>query len=95
MALWRKNAHPNRDDVAIILAFGLCVAVGTIAVAVMWDAISHEGPGLTENATQVLTTALAGMIGLLGGYLGGRHRPAEPSGLPQDDVSLHGDGENG
>ena len=62
----------GRDWVAIILAIGLAVAINTIVLAVLYDAIASEGPGLSENATQVMTTAFGGIIGVLGAYLGFR-----------------------
>jgi hypothetical protein len=40
--------------------------------AVLYDAIRSEGPGLSENATQILTGAFGGIIGVLGSYLGYR-----------------------
>jgi hypothetical protein len=61
-----------RDWVAIIIAIGLCTAVNIITIGVLWDAIRSEGPGLSENATQVLTGAFGGMIGILGSQLGYR-----------------------
>lgn len=64
-----------RDWVAIILAFGLCVAVLCFTSAVLWDALHSEDAGLSDNATQVLTMAIAGMIGLIGGYLGAKGNP--------------------
>lgn len=79
MTLFR-SPRPNRDDVAIILATGLSVAVIAITLAVMWDSIENNRLGLSENSTQVLTAALTGMIGLLGGYIGGQRRPSDPSG---------------
>lgn len=62
-----------RDWVAIILALGLGMAINTITAAVLYDAITHPADaGLSENATQVLTTAFGGMIGVLGSYVGYR-----------------------
>lgn len=64
----------NRDDrtwvVALALAIGLSLAVTVITVGVLYDAIFSEGPGLSDNATQVLTAAFGGMIGVLGSYVG-------------------------
>lgn len=75
----------KRDWVAVILAAGLAIAVNTITVAVLWDAIASAGPGLSENATQVLVTAFGGIIGVLGAYLGfkaGRTPPGGGNGQP-------------
>ena len=62
----------RRDVVAAILAGGLVVAVDLITFAVLWDAIASQGPGLSDNATQILTTAFGGILGVLGAYLGFR-----------------------
>ena len=62
----------GRDWTAIILAVGLGLAINTITVAVLIDAIVSNGPGLSENATQILTTAFGGIIGVLGSYVGYR-----------------------
>ena len=73
-----------RDWVAIILAVALGTAINTITFAVLYDAIFSEGPGLSENATQLLVTAFGGIIGVLGSYVGfkaglaaGRDEPPE------------------
>jgi predicted PurR-regulated permease PerM len=62
----------GRDWVAVVLAVGLCTAVNLITAAVLYDAIFSEGPGLSENATQILTTVFGGIIGVLGSYIGYR-----------------------
>jgi len=62
----------GRDWVAVVLAVGVSTAVNAFAFAVLYDAISSAGPGLSDNATQVLVAALGGMIGVLGAYVGGR-----------------------
>ena len=61
--------HPARDAVAVIIAIGLGVAVNLLCLAAVWDAIANSS-GLSENATQVLTSAFGGMVGVLGAYLG-------------------------
>jgi len=61
-----------RDWVAIILAVGLATALNVIVAAVLYDAIFSEGPGLSENATQILTGWGGGIIGIVGSYLGFR-----------------------
>ena len=58
--------------VAIILALGIVVAFNVITFAVLWDAIRAQGPGLSDNATQVLTGLGGGMVGILGGLVGYR-----------------------
>ena len=58
--------------VAIILAVGMATALNAITFAVLYDAIFSKGPGLSENATQVLTGWGGGIIGVLGAYIGYR-----------------------
>jgi hypothetical protein len=65
-------AQPAREWTAIILAIGLGTAINAITIAVLIDAIVSAGPGLSENATQILTTAFGGIIGVLGSYIGFR-----------------------
>jgi hypothetical protein len=60
----------GRQWVGIILAIGLALAVLCVTVGVLYDAIVSAGPGLSDNATQVLTTAFGGIIGVLGSYIG-------------------------
>jgi uncharacterized YccA/Bax inhibitor family protein len=62
----------GRDRVAAILAAGLVLALVLITAGVLYDAIVSEGPGLSENATQVLTGAFGGILGVLGAYIGFR-----------------------
>lgn len=65
------NLAPRaRELTPIILAIGLATAVNIITLASLWDALNSDGPGLSENATQVLTTAFGGIIGVLGATLG-------------------------
>lgn len=55
-------------------------------LAVLYDAIFSEGPGLSENAVQVMTLAFGGIIGVLGGYIGGRAvERRQPRDEPPDD----------
>jgi hypothetical protein len=68
--------------VAVILAIGLATAINFITVAVLYDAIFSEGPGLSENATQIITTAFGGIIGVLGSYIGYRAGAASSSSPP-------------
>lgn len=64
--------HDRRDWVAVILAIGIATAINLITLAVLYDAIFSEGPGLSDNAVQVLSLAFGGILGVLGGYIGGR-----------------------
>jgi hypothetical protein len=61
-----------RDWVALTLAVGIATAVNLITAGVLYDAIFSKGPGLSDNATQILTTAFGGIIGVLGSYVGFR-----------------------
>lgn len=77
-----------RDRVAIVLAVGLAVAINVLTVAIVADAFFSPIPGLSENGTQILTTAFGGIIGVLGSYIGyrtglerGRREPPEDYGL--------------
>lgn len=65
--------HVGRDLVAIILAVGISLAVVMLMAAVLYDALRSDTPGLSENATQVITNISTGIIGVLGGYIGGRN----------------------
>ena len=62
----------GKDWVARILAIGLATAINAITFAVLYDAIFSSESGLSENATQILTTAFGGIIGVLGSYIGYR-----------------------
>jgi hypothetical protein len=64
------NDARARDWVAVILALGIVTAVNLVTAAVLLDAIISSGPGLSDNATQVITLSFGGIIGLLGGFLG-------------------------
>jgi hypothetical protein len=65
--------------VAITLAVATGLAIVLFTCAVVWDALKSPSPGLSENATQVLTGAFSAIIGALAVYLGGRRdRPAPP-----------------
>ena len=71
----RFTSRATRDLVAVILAVGLCTAMNVFTFAVLYDAVFSAGPGLSENATQILTGWGGGIIGILGavfGYEAGR-----------------------
>jgi predicted small secreted protein len=72
MSAGGATASRGREAVAIILAVGIAVAINLITIAVLYDAIFSNESGLSENATQVITTAFGGMIGVLGSYIGFR-----------------------
>ena len=67
----RPQPDAGRDWVALILAIGLATAVNVITLALLWDAVHHEEQ-ISENGTQILVAAFGGMVGVLGGYVGGR-----------------------
>jgi hypothetical protein len=60
------------DVVAVILALALCAAVTLILITAIINVIDHQAPTPTlgENTTQVLTSAVGGVVGILGGYVG-------------------------
>ena len=60
------------DLVALVLAIGLAGVVILILVATMVQILNNSFPevALSENATQVLTSAVGGLSGILGGYIG-------------------------
>lgn len=75
-----RGTHPNRDDIAIVLATGFVLNLGLLTFGVLWNALHSTEPGLSENATQLLLAAFTGLVGLLGGYIGARREPtAEPA----------------
>lgn len=71
-----------RDWVAIILAVGISTSVNFITLAVFYDAVINEGSELSENATQLLTAAFGGVIGILGSFLGFRAGLAQQEKQP-------------
>lgn len=80
-----RDEDANRSVVGIILAIGICTALNIIVMAVLWDAIHGKNPGLSENATQVLTGAFGGIIGILGGFLGYAAGKRDQSESKDDD----------
>jgi hypothetical protein len=72
------------EVVAVILAGGLVFAINVVTLAVLWGAISSDGPGLSDNATQVLVTAFGGIIGLLGAFVGYRVGQATAPPPPEE-----------
>ena len=74
-----------RDVVALTLAVGICTAVNAITAAILWAALFHKSDvngGISDNATQVLTAAFGGIIGILGSYIGFR---AGQASTPTDE----------
>jgi hypothetical protein len=62
----------GRTLVAVVLAGAVALGLVFFTVAVLWDALKSPSPGLSENATQILSGAFGGIIGALAVYLGGR-----------------------
>lgn len=60
------------DIVGLILAVGICTALNVITAAVMWDALTSDSAGISENATQILTGWGGGIIGVIGALVGYR-----------------------
>jgi hypothetical protein len=60
------------DLVAVILAIGFSSVVLLILVATIVQILHNERPEVTlsENATQILTSTVGGLSGILGGYVG-------------------------
>lgn len=85
-----RRIGTGTDVVAVILAVGLTLAVLVFLSAVMRDAFRSTPPGLDDNAAQVLTGALGGIIGLLGGYLGARHANRPPESSRNDETDPAG-----
>jgi hypothetical protein len=88
-----KRPRGGQSVTAVVLAVALGVAINAITIGVLYDAIANPGQaGLSENATQILTTAFGGIIGVLGGFIGyqaGRRddeeSPDETPPPPEDD----------
>lgn len=56
--------------VALILAIGMATALNMLVLAVAWDALFSSAPGISENATQILTGWGGGVLGVIGAVVG-------------------------
>jgi len=67
----------SADVVAVILAAGLGVVMILIMVTAIVNVVDRQAPTPTlgENTTQVLTSSIGGVIGILGAYVGYSFRP--------------------
>lgn len=84
-----RRGQRTRDLVALVLAVGLALALIIIVSAVMYDAVRSDTPGLSENATQILTGWGGGIIGIVGSYLGfraGEGRDEDKGAGPPDET---------
>ena len=75
-----RAPSPDRDTIALVLAVGLCTALNLLCFGVLWDALRSDTPGISENATQILTGWGGGVIGILGAVFGYRAGAATGSG---------------
>lgn len=66
----RRIATGGSYLVAAILAIGMCTALNAFTIAVLIDALSSAAPGLSENATQILTGWGGGIVGIIGAVVG-------------------------
>ena len=66
----RRIATGGSYLVAAILAVGMCTALNAFTIAVLIDALSSAEPGLSENATQILTGWGGGIVGVIGAVVG-------------------------
>jgi hypothetical protein len=60
------------DWVACVLAGALALTVTLIMVTAIVNVVDRQAPTPTlgENTTQVLTSAIGGVVGILGAYVG-------------------------
>lgn len=67
-----SSSRHGADVVALVLAIGICTALNVMTCAVLYDALFSAAPGLSENATQILTGWGGGIIGIIGALVGYR-----------------------
>jgi hypothetical protein len=56
--------------VALVLSIGICTALNLLVLAVAYDAVFSAGPGISENATQILSSWGGGVLGVVGAVVG-------------------------
>ena len=86
--------RPSADLVALVLGVGLVLVLLVLASVALVDSIEYGGSKApSENLTQVLSTILGGIVGVLGAYLGRaaidrRRRPDELKGssVPKEPI---------
>ena len=72
MTTAKRSIPDSQYLIALILAVGLSTALNVMTVAVLYDALFSDAPGLSENATQILTGWGGGIVGILGAVFGYR-----------------------
>lgn len=65
-----KASAAASNAAVVVLAVGIATAMNLVTLASIWDAFTSSEPGLSENATQVLTTLGGGILGVLGAAVG-------------------------
>jgi sulfite exporter TauE/SafE len=70
-----------QDIVLLVIAIGLSTGVNLLTFGVLWDAVRSDTPGISENATQILTGAFGGMIGIIGASVGYRAGARDQKGV--------------
>jgi hypothetical protein len=60
-----------RGRIGVILASGLVIFLVVFGSAVLYNSLFNDNADISENATQILSTAIGGMIGVLAGFVGG------------------------
>jgi hypothetical protein len=67
-----RRATP--DTVALVLALSLGLSLFMLALASVINVWTKQNPypTLGENTTQIMTTVMGGIIGVLGSYIGAR-----------------------
>jgi len=68
----KRSIPSSQYLIALVLAIGLVVALNIVTIAVLYDALFSDAPGLSENATQILTGWGGGIVGILGAVFGYR-----------------------
>jgi len=76
----------GQEWVAIVLGIGIAVAVNLVTFGLMWEAVFRSGT-MSDNATQLLTTAFGGIVGVLGSYVGFRSGIASERRSEADKVT--------